>query len=256
MKKNLGALTLVIGVFIIVVPSIAQNKVVIVPQIMLLLNAADTDTVSGMQFLNDTGITGGGDFPSGNYTICTSNIVGAQDCNQGRDATHNDNSDGHGGFSFTKLDVNGNSLAVNAVSWSCVRDNVTGLIWEGKTDDGGIHDKDNTYRWGGKTALGSDYGTYYSDWNSLVDGSNNAYFCGYNNWRVPTIVELQNLVHYGSRFPVIDTTYFPNTPLSDGFWSASPFSYFSSDGWFINFGSGYTGRSYRTNNLHVRLVRF
>ena len=26
-----------------------------------------------------------------------------------------------------------------------VQDNVTGLIWENKTDDGTIHDKDNTY---------------------------------------------------------------------------------------------------------------
>ena len=28
-----------------------------------------------------------------------------------------------------------------------VRDNVTGLFWEVKTDDGSIHDKDNTYTW-------------------------------------------------------------------------------------------------------------
>ncbi len=54
--------------------------------------------------LNDTGITWGGDYPSGNNTTCTSNIAAPQDCNQGRDATHNDDSDGHAGFSFTKLD--------------------------------------------------------------------------------------------------------------------------------------------------------
>ena len=28
-----------------------------------------------------------------------------------------------------------------------MRDNVTGLIWEVKTDDGSVHDKDNTYCW-------------------------------------------------------------------------------------------------------------
>jgi len=28
-----------------------------------------------------------------------------------------------------------------------VRDNVTGLIWENKTDDGTIHDKNNQYTW-------------------------------------------------------------------------------------------------------------
>ena len=32
--------------------------------------------------------------------------------------------------SFTKLDINGQDLPDMAVSWSMVRDNVTGLIWE------------------------------------------------------------------------------------------------------------------------------
>lgn len=49
--------------------------------------------------------------------------------------------------SYTKLDSNGNTLPVSAASWAMVRDNVTGLIWEKKTDDGSVHDKDNTYTW-------------------------------------------------------------------------------------------------------------
>ena len=47
--------------------------------------------------------------------------------------------------SYTKLDASGNDLADSVTSWAMVRDNVTGLIWEVKTDDGTIHDKDNTY---------------------------------------------------------------------------------------------------------------
>ncbi|MEZ4579180.1 MAG: hypothetical protein R2875_14595 [Desulfobacterales bacterium] len=31
--------------------------------------------------------------------------------------------------------------------WIMIRDNVTGLIWEIKTDDDSIHDKDNTFAW-------------------------------------------------------------------------------------------------------------
>jgi hypothetical protein len=38
--------------------------------------------------------------------------------------------------SYTKLDVDGDKM---------VQDNVTGLTWEVKTDDGSVHDKDNTY---------------------------------------------------------------------------------------------------------------
>lgn len=53
-----------------------------------------------------------------------------------------------------------------------MRENVTGRTWEAKTEDAGIHDTNNTYRWGGFTALGDDYGIYYGDWDDLVDGSN------------------------------------------------------------------------------------
>jgi hypothetical protein len=45
--------------------------------------------------------------------------------------------------SYTKLDAQGNELSSNASSWIMVRDNVTGLIWEIKTDDDSVHDKDN-----------------------------------------------------------------------------------------------------------------
>jgi len=45
--------------------------------------------------------------------------------------------------SYTKLDSQRNNLSDEATEWSMVRDNVTGLIWEIKTDDGSIHDSDN-----------------------------------------------------------------------------------------------------------------
>ena len=74
-------------------------------------------------------------------------VPAGQDAVYGRDVSHNDNSDGHAGFSFTKLDGNGQALPATATHWDCVQDNVTGLIWEVKTDDGGLRDKDWTYTW-------------------------------------------------------------------------------------------------------------
>lgn len=208
------------------------------------------------QPLNDTGITSGGDYPSGNNATCTSNISSPQDCHQGRDATHNDDSDGHAGFSFTKISSTGEELPASATSWSGVRDNVTGLTWEVKTDDGGIHDKDNTYRWGGKTALGDGtWGTYYSDWDGLVDGTNSETFCGFSDWRVPTIKELENLASRDRYSPGIDTDYFPNTS-SSFFWTASPVARSSSNAWCVYFGYGDSHEiRYRSNYQHVRLVR-
>ena len=223
--------------------------------------------------LNDTGITFGGDYSSGNNSTCTNNmIIGsgpntggtlAQDCDHGRDATHNDDSDGHAGFSFTKLDPNGSALANQAADyaatpWFCVQDNVTGLTWEVKTDDGTEQDKDNTYQWGGLTAQGRDHvdrqGDYHDDWNVLVNYANNNALCGYTDWRVPTREELLSIVDYGTYNPAIDTDYFPNT-VSSWYWTSSPYASDSNNAWLVYFGNGNGSDVYRNYNGQLRLVR-
>ena len=220
-----------------------------------------TTSVTPTGALNDTGITWGGDYSSGNNSDCSSNISAPQDCHQGRDADSgtNDDSDGHGGFSFTKLDSSGNALTASATNWSCVQDNVTDLIWEVKTDDGSERDKDNKYRWGGLTAIGRDSsnreGDYYDDWNNLVNTANSGNgLCGFTDWRVPDIEELRSIVDYSRTNPSIDINYFPNT-RSHWYWSASPYADVSDYAWLLYFfyGSGYD--NYRIYDSHVRLVR-
>ena len=237
-------------------------------------------TTAAMGVLNDTGMY------YATRNVRTDNAVGTnsinepdcnnsdiayeQDCDQGRDATHNDDSDGYYGFSFTKLDSSGNELAASASSWSCVLDNVTGLIWEVKTDDGGLRDKDNKYEWGGITAIGRDHndrqGNYYDDWNPLVDAANTENgtgLCGYTDWRVPTLVELMSLSDYGhimrnghSNGPSLDERYFPNTSTSPYF-SATPGVNDSSDSkaWIVQFSNTGTSVSNRHSAQYVRLVR-
>ena len=140
-------------------------------------------------------------------------------------------SGGVAGFDFTRLSAGGSQYAgsgnYNSDPWGCVRDNHTGLTWEVKTDDGGIHDKDNTYRWGGKTSLVNEsartesWGNFYDDWDTLVDGSNNESFCGFADWRVPTQMELMTMTNKDTFNPAIDSNYFPNVRSSD-YWSSSP----------------------------------
>ncbi|WP_308873334.1 hypothetical protein [Thiothrix subterranea] len=50
---------------------------------------------------------------------------------------------------FVKLDVNGGELPADADTWSCILDTKTGLIWEVKTNDGGLRDKDWRYQYDG-----------------------------------------------------------------------------------------------------------
>lgn len=221
---------------------------------------------------NDTGLTRAGLQPIGVFQDCSVGpLTNQQDCSHGRDVTHYDNSDGLAGFSFTKLDANGDSLPASATQWSCVQDNVTGLIWEVKSDDGGIHDKDNTYRWGGKTVLSSGLGIYYDDWDVLLDGSNNEALCGFTDWRVPLPEELLDITSYrvgqnGYRsLAAIDLDFFPNTHPVDNYPAKS---YWSARG-YADFGNfreilakvvttaGEVERRFRNSehDVYVRLVR-
>ncbi|VAW39924.1 hypothetical protein MNBD_GAMMA01-855 [hydrothermal vent metagenome] len=236
-------------------------------------NTAQADLVfkNGFEYpmvsLNDTGITWAGEYPSGNNTDCTSTtITSSQDCNTGRDANllTNSDDDGHAGFSFTKLDATGAPLIDQSADyattpWACVKDNVTGLVWEVKTSTAGIHHQDNTYQWGGLTAIGRDHpnrqGTYYDpSWNELVQGSIDDSLCGFDNWRVPTVAELSSIANKGTFNPSIDTNYFPNT-VSTWFWSSSPIADNAFGTWTVYFYSGYDNYYGRDNYGRVRLVR-
>jgi len=84
-----------------------------------------------------------------------------------------------------------------------VTDNVTGLMWEQKTDDGGSRDKDIALTW--KDSL-----AYCED---LVLGS-------YTDWRLPNPKELERIVDLSTSNPAIDTNYFPNTN-NDLYWTGT-----------------------------------
>ncbi|MCU0558156.1 MAG: DUF1566 domain-containing protein [Desulfobacterales bacterium] len=145
--------------------------------------------------------------------------------------------------SYTKLDTGGNDLPDGAAVWAMVRDNVTGLIWENKTDDGTIHDKDNTYTW----QVAQDV---------FIAQLNAANFGGHSDWRLPTVMELSLLVHADKPYPgpSIDTAYFPST-VSSAYWSSSTYAYCPGREWPVNFDIGYIFHGYKSFSYHVRAVR-
>lgn len=248
-------------------------KTLCIVSIVLFSNfgLAKTDLIfkNGMEYpmvpLNDTGITWAGEIPTGNNADCNSTtITSPQDCNTGRDVTHPDPTDGHAGFSFIKLDSSGTPLADQSVDyattpWSCVKDNVTGLVWEVKNEIANdIHNNNNTYQWGGLTAIGYDHpnrkGIYYDpSWSDLVQGSNDEILCGFDNWRVPRVAELLSIVYKGTVSPTIDVNYFPNI-VSNWFWSSSPVSDDENNAWIVYFSYGGNHDFNRDSSGRVRLV--
>jgi len=124
-----------------------------------------------------------------------------------------------------------------------VTDNLTGLIWEQKTDDGGSRDKDNAYTW--KDALA------YCE--NLILG-------GHDDWRLPNSKELERLVDLESSSPAIDTSYFPNTNNALYWTSTTCSGCHKMKAFAIDFSDGelYYANKYRNDiydELYVRCVR-
>lgn len=169
---------------------------------------------------------------------------------------------GAAGFDFTKIANDSNvlpataSLGPDETDWACTRDNHTGLIWEVKTDDGGLRDKDWTYRWGDTTGGTSCGGTLTQcNTDNLIAAANSAGLCGYTSgWRLPTRAELRSIVHHGVSNPSIDSAYFPNTSISN--YSTSDPSLFAIEAtWIVDFGIGIPSSGSKDTDFNVRLVR-
>ena len=98
---------------------------------------------------------------------------------------------------FVKLDIQGRELPPDAEQWAMVRDRATGLVWEVKTTDGSIHDRERTFNWEDAQE------TFLAELNSRNFG-------GFSDWRLPTTDELRTIMVKGAE-PYINQDFFPNT---------------------------------------------
>ncbi|AZZ96983.1 DUF1566 domain-containing protein [Pseudoalteromonas sp. R3] len=178
--------------------------------------------------LNDTGTT----LCYNNTTqiSCGSSDFPGQDAELGRDAVVQfipKSGQGNQAFDFTKFSEEFEPLPSSDENFACVLDNVTGLIWEVKEATAGIlpntsvRNAQNHYTWflAGKANVtpGAPNSTCpqddYCGVQALIDAVNEASFCGGNNWRLPTYMELANLLdHNSSGDYLLDPTYFPHVP--------------------------------------------
>jgi Protein of unknown function (DUF1566)/FG-GAP-like repeat/FG-GAP repeat len=156
---------------------------------------------------------------------------------------------------------------------SCVKDNVTGLIWEGKEASGPRAGSNNYSNYDSTTQGQIWNGTrYVTPTQADIDAAtnsvgyknfvNNASLCGYTDWRLPTVDELETLVDASKPDPgpTIDATWFPNTQGSYYWSSVTSVEYFpsnvSSGVWYVSFSDGTVDAKERASGYtHVRLVR-
>lgn len=128
-------------------------------------------------------------------------------------------------YHLVKTDRDGRAMDAWSGPWSCVCDTRTGLLWEVKTDDEGIHDGHWTYSWYERDFGVADNGDCYfeeerCDTRDLIRRTNREKLCDAGNWRLPDSEELQTLLYPQARTgaPLIDTAYFPKTRRGD-YWT-------------------------------------
>ncbi|MBI5185204.1 MAG: DUF1566 domain-containing protein [Nitrospinae bacterium] len=111
-----------------------------------------------------------------------------------------------------------------------VTDNVTTLVWQQKDDAiGRTWDEAGTYC--GALSLG-----------------------GYDDWRLPSINELESIVDSRARIPSINAAYFPNAN-SSFYWSSTTVANFTSLAWYVYFYYGYINFNLESDSDYVLCVR-
>jgi hypothetical protein len=115
-----------------------------------------------------------------------------------------------------------------------ITDNNTGLVWEKKSDDDSIHDKDNFYTWDEAFAFVTDL--------------NAAKFAGHNDWRVPNYKELISILNLENSFPAVSPAFNNNcvagatvltgSCMESHYWSSTAFAISPDFAWGVEFGGG------------------
>src|SRR5947207_3644113 len=117
-----------------------------------------------------------------------------------------------------------------------VTDVNTGLVWEKVSDDGTVHDKDNTYTWA-------------NAFTGHVATLNATSFAGHIDWLLPNVRELQSIVNYQSSSPMVSSAFKTNCgpgcpatgcscTASGNYWSSSSSVSSPSRAWFVSFRYG------------------
>ncbi|WP_143869854.1 DUF1566 domain-containing protein [Catenovulum sediminis] len=235
--------------------------------------------------LNDTGVTLCADQQS-NSVNCGLTSFPRQDAESGRDPAElinglNKTGAGELGFDFSLLDENGEEIYSGTPS--CIRDNVTGLIWEIKSTSG-LRAHTHTFTWfdSGDTNGGIE-GTQNSsqascfvdtnisscDTESYVNAVNSIGLCGANDWRLPRVFELASILNYGQTEDKMalggdNRQLWPNHAKPDTpYWTSSSSVFGVSDpenvaaprAWAINLSTGNEASRSKSNTAHVLLVR-
>ena len=139
-------------------------------------------------------------------------------------------------------------------------------MWEKKSDDGSIHDKDDLYGWCGASCGTANImdGTITTTFLAGLNGSGG--FAGHTDWRIPNANELESIRDLENETPATYSAF--NTGCAAGcsvttcsctessfYWSSTTFQGIPGTAWRVFFLDGGLGGDGKNAPLHVRAVR-
>jgi len=143
----------------------------------------------------------------------------------------------------------GATLAYQDNGDGTITDLNTGLMWEKKSDDGSIHDHDNTYTWGMTSSPYTMNGTIVTSFLSGLNAGGG--FAGHIDWRIPNVKELQSIVNYQIAYPSPTVSSEFNTGCAPGctvltcsctaahsYWSSTTYALNPDYAWVVVFYGG------------------
>jgi len=132
---------------------------------------------------------------------------------------------------YIKLNETGKEISIGEKKWSCVKDKKTGLIWEVKTKEAGLHFHKDYYTWYDSDPSTNDGNAgRKKNWfkpdqvlqntEDFIEEVNSKTLCGFSSWKMPTIDQLRTIVDKTKR-PAVNLDFFPNSPSSGADWWTS-----------------------------------
>jgi len=119
-----------------------------------------------------------------------------------------------------------------SLAFDVLTDNKTGLMWQ-----------DNS------TAKNTK-----KDWQGALALCSQLRLAGHDDWRLPTIKELEKVINLSQDNPAIKEG-FKNVGGSGYYWSSTEHESSKEFAWMMNFKRGYEYNNYKTYERYVRCVR-